>query len=420
MTRTIRVGLFGCPPDTGNLGVDALRISTIEGLRRIGVPVEATIFDYGAGVRRAELETGMPIHRAGLYFSRRLHSPGNLQQLYWGARIGLDRLQPMASLLRGMDVLLDVSGGDSFSDIYGSRRFRGNTLFKELALALKIDLILLPQTYGPFRHEKNRATARRLLAGASQVWARDEGSLGIVRELLGQDFIPARHRQTIDVAFGLPAAEPRERKLADAFMAFRERAGLLAGLNVSGLLYNRPGYEREHFGFRTDYRKLIDDLVESLLAEPGLHLVLVPHVASRYKHDCDATACRRLFENLDPTLRSRVFCLPATLNAMEVKWIVGHCDWLCATRMHAAIAGISQSVPTAAIAYSDKTLGVFETAGAGKCVVDPRHEDGEALLASIADNFERRTQWHERLESGRRDRSTRLDAFFRELSGARD
>lgn len=412
MTRAKRIGLFGCPPDTGNLGVDALRIATIEGLRKTGVDVEATVFDYGSGIREAELETGTRIHRAGVYFSRRLHSPGNLQHLYVAARMGLGGVHPMASYLRGLDAVLDISGGDSFSDIYGPRRFRGSTLFKELALALGSKLVLLPQTYGPFEHEKNRVKARRLIKGASQVWARDDHSLSVVRELLGTDFDPARHQQTIDVAFGLPAVAPKETRLTEDFLAFRARAGEVSGLNVSGLLYNRPGYDRENFGFKTNYRELIDALISRLLSDPDQFIVLVPHVASQYKHDCDETACRNIFEALDPALQSRVFCLPAGLNAMEVKWVVGHCTWMCATRMHAAIAGISQSVPTSAIAYSDKTLGVFETAGVGECVVDPRTNSGEELLAAIAGHFENRVEWRARLEAGRSDRAAKLDKFF--------
>jgi len=418
MTRAMRIGLFGCPPDTGNRGVDALRIATIEGLRKTGVDVDVTVFDYRSGIREAELETGTPIHRAGLYFSRRFHSPGNLQQLYVAARMGLGRVHPMTSYLRGLDAVFDISGGDSFSDIYGARRFRGNTLFKEVALALGSKLVLLPQTYGPFEHEKNRVTARRLINRASQVWARDEHSLSVVRDLLGAEFDSERQRQTIDVAFGLPVIEPRDPKLTEIFQAFRARAGEVAGLNVSGLLYNRPGYDREIFGFKTNYRELIDALIARLLSDPDQFLVLVPHVASQYKHDCDETACRNIFEALDPKLRSRVFCLPAGLNAMEVKWAVGQCNWMCATRMHAAIAGISQSVPTAAIAYSDKTLGVFETAGAGECVVDPRTDSGEGLLAAIADHFEHRVEWRTQLEAGRRERTVRLDQFFSELTAS--
>ena len=40
--------------------------------------------------------------------------------------------------------------------------------------------------------------------------------------------------------------------------------------------------------------------------------------------------------------------------------------------MHANIAALSSGVPTSAISYSPKTLGVFETCGQGEHVADPQ------------------------------------------------
>jgi polysaccharide pyruvyl transferase WcaK-like protein len=58
--------------------------------------------------------------------------------------------------------------------------------------------------------------------------------------------------------------------------------------------------------------------------------------------------------------------------------------------MHATIAGLSSGVPTAAIAYSDKTLGVFETCGQGGQVADPRVLGTEEMIERIMDLWKRR------------------------------
>ncbi len=52
--------------------------------------------------------------------------------------------------IRSSVAVLDVSAGDSFADLYGSKRFDYICLFKEMAIQMKKPLILLPQTYGPF------------------------------------------------------------------------------------------------------------------------------------------------------------------------------------------------------------------------------------------------------------------------------
>jgi len=48
----MRLGLFGGPPDTGNLGVAALGASVLRGLARSGRSLDVTVFDYGRGTRR--------------------------------------------------------------------------------------------------------------------------------------------------------------------------------------------------------------------------------------------------------------------------------------------------------------------------------------------------------------------------------
>jgi polysaccharide pyruvyl transferase WcaK-like protein len=60
------------------------------------------------------------------------------------------------------------------------------------------------------------------------------------------------------------------------------------------------------------------------------------------------------------------------LDEREVKWVISKLDWFCGTRMHSTIAALSSGVPTASVAYSDKTRGVFDTCGVGDQVIDPR------------------------------------------------
>jgi polysaccharide pyruvyl transferase WcaK-like protein len=65
-------------------------------------------------------------------------------------------------------------------------------------------------------------------------------------------------------------------------------------------------------------------------------------------------------------------------------------DWFCGTRMHSTIAGLSSGVPTAAIAYSDKTLGVFESCGVENQVIDPRQLQTQAVVERLIESFEGR------------------------------
>ena len=49
------------------------------------------------------------------------------------------------------DIVIDLTQGDSFTDIYGLNRFISYTLDKYNVEKLGVPLILGPQTYGPYR-----------------------------------------------------------------------------------------------------------------------------------------------------------------------------------------------------------------------------------------------------------------------------
>ncbi len=304
-------------------------------------------------------------------------------------------MQPALTEVDACDAVLDVSGGDSFADLYGDWRFRSVSAPKELALELGLPLVLLPQTYGPFARETSRATARRLVLGALQAWARDPRSLAVLAELLGPDLDPARHRCGVDVAFGLPSRAPRDASLRDLVLAEREAAGVLLGLNVSGLLFHEPAAARARFGLRSDYPALLRSIVSRLLEDPRARVLLVPHVVPPCAPvEADVPACEALRASLPGALAERVAVAPPCSAPDEAKWVVGRCDWFCGTRMHACIAGLSQGVPTVSVSYSDKSPGVFETVGVGDGVLDARALEAgeivERLGASVAEREPRR------------------------------
>src|SRR5690606_16748007 len=97
--------------------------------------------------------------------------------------------------------VLDVSGGDSFTDLYGPRRFEGIVLPKLAAIDAGVPLVLLPQTYGPFNTRRCRRIAERVARRSATAWARDERSFAALRELLGNEYDAKRHRSGVDVAF---------------------------------------------------------------------------------------------------------------------------------------------------------------------------------------------------------------------------
>ena len=127
---------------------------------------------------------------------------------------------------------------------------------------------------------------------------------------------------------------------------------------------------------------MVLEFLRRVLRESDANILLVPHVLTppgHYESDPEANdkVLAALRADPDPAVarRGRVSacgCAAVYEHPSEMKWLIARLDWFCGTRMHACIAGLSSGVPTAAIAYSLKTQGVFESCGVGDAVCDPR------------------------------------------------
>ena len=358
------------------------------------------VFDYQSGVRHdsATLESGVDYRfsRIGARGGRRYYAPENLATMTAFSSLGhaVGGLHPIVRELDRCDAVLDVSGGDSFSDIYGSHRFWSVIRPKLIAVRRGIPLFLLPQTYGPFRSRKAKRLARDAVAGAQMAWARDRRSFDALQSLLGGDFDESRHKESVDMAFNLRAIEPAAKLGNEVRRWVHERGGdVLVGFNVSGLIALNGASARRRFQLQADYAEAITRFMGRLLERRDVRLLLVPHVmAAPGSPESDAEACLRVAERIPAGFRSRVLVAPRELDEREVKWLISKTDWFCGTRMHSTIAGLSSGVPTAAIAYSDKTRGVFESCGVGDQVIDPRRLQTEEVAERLMEAFECRVE----------------------------
>lgn len=396
--RPVRICLLGAPGDTGNLGVTALLYGTLSGLAPHLPGADVTVFDNGVGVRHQEgpASDGIPGHRlVGLRVSRRYHRPESLANVRLGARLG--RLSnPAAHAIASADGVLDISGGDSFSELYSRQQQRIVFEPKKLVLSLGCPLFLMPQTYGPFFTEPTRRTAVAILRQADGAWARDSDSYATLQTLLGDAFDPTRHREGVDVAFRLPSRRPA-RALPDRLAAWlsSDRAVPVAGLNVSGLLY----YESDvlsRCGLSVSYRSLVLTLVRRLLEETDANVLLIPHVLGQGPSS-DERAIAEVQALVSSRHPHRVMDAPVLESPGEAKWLIGKVDWFSGARMHATIAALSSGVPTAGLAYSLKMRGVFASCGLGEEVADLRRLDEREALAHLMASWRCRTAVRERL-----------------------
>jgi colanic acid/amylovoran biosynthesis protein len=388
--EALRLCLFGAPWDTGNRGVEALSRSVISGIARSVPGSQVTVFDNGWGVRAAELD-GAAVELCGVRGSRRVWRRESWTNVKVSERLG-GLGSPVVDRLRRCAAVLDISGGDSFTDLYGTARLQSVSAPKLAALRAKRPLVLLPQTYGPFTSADSADVARRIVRASAMAWSRDADSHAVLLDLLGGDATVAR--EGVDVAFALPARAPDvslPRGVRRALDARDDGGAPVVGVNISGLLWA----DTSAFGFQLDYRTSVVRLVRRLLDE-DCEVVLVPHVRDvAHGRESDAVAAQAVLAA--GSAKSRVHVLPDTLDASELKEVISRFDWFCGSRMHATIAGLSTGVPTAALSYSAKTRGVFASCGVGGEVIDARSTSTDDAVERLLDAFARRRTVGERL-----------------------
>lgn len=384
--KPLTIGLLWHTLGHGNLGVDALTRANIAIL-------EAAASAANRNARFVLLGTpGLP--------------DSALTNVVQGPEARLKPLlkghSPFLSTIRECDLVVDIGEGDSWTDIYGARRFAFQAGTKIAVILGRRPLVLAPQTIGPFDHPKRRRLSDFVMNRARAVFSRDT---------LSTSYLTNRSLKTdtaeyIDVAFRLPFS--KEAQAGDV---------IRVGLNVSGLLYGQGYTGKNEFGMAINYQAFTHRLIESLLARAGVEIHLVSHVSSAEPSPDDdrpvATSLLRKY----PSLK----LAPDFTSASAAKSFLSGLNFVVAGRMHACIGAFSAGVPVIPIAYSRKFNGLFKTLNYSHFVDGKAVSDDEAI-AIVMDGFDRRDALIPDLDRGRalaevrlQDYQDRMTAIIREL-----
>lgn len=377
--RPLVVGLMWHSLDSPNLGVAALTHAQIH-------LVEAAAADMGIAVEFVLIG----------WVSSDTREDAPIAACQINARTLLGVKPDLSQALVRCDLVLDIGEGDSFSDIYGWKRFAYLVLTKLRVVWRGKPLVLSPQTIGPFRNPLARWVSDRALNQARLVFSRD----GLSSRYLESRKLAAPWHEAIDVAFALPFE--RSEKAAG-----RTRIGL----NVSGLLWAGGYTGANQFGLRLDYRKTIVALVDALLEHDGVDVVVVPHVVvpARREED-DLYASRELVATRPQLAIAGPFDSP-----VAVKSFISGLDFFVGARMHACIAAFSAGVACVPMAYSRKFVGLFNTLEYPH-VADCTSEDARTVLDKIGAGFAQRAQLTDDVTRGNAIAVARLNDYRKKLA----
>jgi polysaccharide pyruvyl transferase WcaK-like protein len=401
--------LLGATFETENMGVGALTAGALYALTRDPM-VRVKLLDYSTDpvisvLRIAGHTVEVPL--INLRFSWKALLPNNVALLLLLA--AALRLLPTAcrkwilgrnrwlASVHDAEAAAALSGGDSFSDIYGVGRFFYVWLPQLLVILMGKELTLLPQTIGPFRGALSRVLARYVMRRAKVIYSRDMEGLKLARAMLGLDDNDPKVQFCHDLGFLCEPHSPTRLDLGTGHAALPANRPLV-GLNVSGLLL-MGGYGRDNsFRLKLDYRDLVQRIVRLFIEDKDCNVLLVPHVFGA-AGESDSAAIESIHTQLAGRYGERLLRVRGRYDQGEIKHIIGHCDFFVGARMHACIAALSQTVPAVAIAYSGKFTGVLQTIGVQRLVADPRSMTLERTLQLIDQAFDDRRRLREDLEA---------------------
>lgn len=368
------IGIMGCLTCNSNMGCSALTYTLLQMLEKLGNrSFDYIIYDIAYDENRLQLmcrELGIDRDRIQLFIIGAIdfhNLKKTIKTVVWAKK----NIQ-MIKLIKKCNLVIDLTQGDSFTDIYGLDRFYQLTSIKIIVQKLNIPLILGPQTYGPFEDKKVRAMAKKVIERSAVVISRDYKS----KEYL-ESFCDADVKVGTDLAFGLKYREARK-----SFDTIK------VGLNISGLLHsNRTDGSQLKYNLKTNYDEYIRRLLDYFHDNPIYEVHLIAHVGN------DANAA---FANEKDVIIHDAFESP-----IEAKSLLAEMDIFIGARMHATIGAFSAGVATIPVGYSRKFSGLFENLGY-RYVVDLVELDTNQAVQLTIDYIEKYKMLEKEVESSQK------------------
>lgn len=358
MDKTINICLYGAPINNGNLGCQALTYSMINLLEKIAknncLQFKYHIFEVSPDNNKKLIfcqNLDINSSKIDVHKLTRLYNP--LSYL----KHPFINIQSLC-FIKKCKLAIDLTEGDSFSDIYGQERFDGNVGNKLLIMRLGTPLILGPQTYGPFS-EPNEKKARNVFDRCFAMITRDYASAKCVEEISGKQI-----EVTSDLAFQLPY----KKDITVSSAHFK------VGINISGLLITEKVETGLNTGLalKTEYDGFISSVIEYLISI-NADIYLISHVKEDY------VACQKYNE-----LYLKTNLVDEFENPISAKSYISNLDLFIGSRMHATIAAFSSGVPTIPVAYSRKFDTMFKVLDYDRTIDLTSLKTDEAIKTTIS------------------------------------
>lgn len=276
--------------------------------------------------------------------------------------------------IKQSDLVIDFSGdiwGDN-ADFLGKDRFITG-LYKDLIAQAMKPTVMIAGSPGPFNNQKDIAFIKKVFSGFDFITNREHISTLLLQR---QGFDLSKEKD-----FACPSFlfEPIKKDKEQYFTGDLPKVGfMLCGWNFKEAPYDRwPRNDIEY-----NYFVL---MIENLIQKYHIEIYLLSHSNGfdtppkpfRLKQGRDFLIIQQLKKILDSKgYASHVKILDKVYTPEVTKGIIAQFDMLISGRMHGAVAGLSQNIPTVIIDYghepkAHKLHGFAELAGIEQYIANP-------------------------------------------------
>jgi colanic acid/amylovoran biosynthesis protein len=291
-------------------------------------------------------------------------------------------LQPLVNSYKSSHIIISKPGGFLYSS------GKGASLIVSLlpifyAKLLNKPLYLLPQSIGPFNCEIEKAVVKYVLNGANLIFTREDISTDQILEIGISSTIV---KPATDMAFLYCPDMLRHDQ--DPLMNIGVSTNRRVLLGVTVIDWSKIDIR---FRGQQIYEESILALLSWFSNELRGNVIIIPQVTGPSIKEDDRVPSERIYFEAKKRI-NKIYLISNLSGVSELVYIYGQLDIFLATRMHSAIFAWSQFIPTLAISYQPKTLGLAKQIEMDKWVIGINEVTPSLLISKFEE------LWYQREE----------------------
>lgn len=308
---------------------------------------------------------------------------------------------PFIDLVIDADLVINFSGDiwGKNADIIGPNRFLIGLIKDRVAQIFAKKTAMIAGSPGPFTNDETLDFAKLVYSKFDIVTNREQLSSDLLKTL-GFD-VSSTHSLACP-SFEFNSSSNITLEKIDSYKNFKDKSRTLVGFVLCGWNFERGPFDKENRDM-SEFEKFAQ-IIEYLVNQLNCNVCLLSHSngfetpPKKFKpiHGRDFNILKQLNFLLQKRSNcNNFFILDKLLTAWETKKIISEFDFIVSGRVHAAVAALSQNVPTVMIDYGDefethKTKGFAQVAGIEDFVCNPH--DLKDMISKISNCYQKLNQ----------------------------